>query len=381
MDQEEMEETLHQAEDRQADEEERRVPASTYAQHRAERISRSCAMNASDVAALRAKHVFLADFSDNFIRSTAIGDLMKIEMTSLKIKELERNKDVDDKLAANKTALSSTFTEVQAGRDNRSSVLHSARFLAGASCATTKQWLGAKAVLGDSNYPAVGSYDMGSVGLAGYVSAKGWAELHNLSSSKLSIKLFNINSFSTRQKKPDDDTEETLDMAEFKLAVRVMRTAFSMALPWNFSVLALEGFFYQNNFCAVDLANTDKKVWFLVKFTDYVLQLNVDRWRDSEPFLTTGELKTTWAAFFGAQPHSATHKKDKKPHQQSKERSKDPKVMLGICFNWNNGTCLKAANACTTTKGRPLKHICDFAADPAKPTDICGKDHIRKNFH
>jgi hypothetical protein len=28
-----------------------------------------------------------------------------------------------------------------------------------------------------------------------------------------------------------------------------------------------------------------------------------------------------------------------------------------------------------------LKHVCDHIADPAKPNDVCGKDHIRKDFH
>jgi hypothetical protein len=41
--------------------------------------------------------------------------------------------------------------------------------------------------------PPIGNYDMGALGLAGYVSARGWAEIHNPASTKLSIKLFNIN--------------------------------------------------------------------------------------------------------------------------------------------------------------------------------------------
>jgi hypothetical protein len=32
-------------------------------------------------------------------------------------------------------------------------------------------------------------------------------------------------------------------------------------------------------------------------------------------------------------------------------------------------------------KGRPLKHVCDYAADRNKPTEVCGKDHMRKDFH
>jgi hypothetical protein len=151
-------------------------------------------MTDEDVFQLRKKHPFLIDFSDTFIKNTPLADLLKIECTAMKMKEIERAKDADDKLAANKAALATTFTLVREGRDNRWSELHSARFLPGASCSTVRLWLTARDVLGTSTYLPIGSYDLGAVGLAGYVSARGWSELHNIASSKLSIKLFNINS-------------------------------------------------------------------------------------------------------------------------------------------------------------------------------------------
>ena len=97
-----------------------------------------------------------------------------------------------------------------------------------------------------------------------------------------------------------------LDLAEFKLALRAMRTAFHLAIPWNLSILALEGFFFQSNFCSTDLSNTEKKEWYLTRFTDYVLEQNSDRWRDTEPFLMAGELKSLWAAFFSSQPKASS---------------------------------------------------------------------------
>ena len=108
-----------------------------------------------------------------------------------------------------------------------------------------------------------------------------------MSSSKLSVKMFNINSASPRggsNKNTSENEEEMLNLAEFKLALRAMRTAFHLAVPWNLSILALEGFFFQSNFCSTDLSNTDKKGWYLTRFTDYVLEQNSDRWRDAEPF-------------------------------------------------------------------------------------------------
>jgi hypothetical protein len=342
-----------------------------------------------DIRILKLKHSFLAEFSDNFIRNTPVGDLMKIESTAMKAKELERSKDSDDKLAQAKAALASTFTEVTSGRDNRWNHLHPARFLGGPSCSAAKLWLAARESWGTSHPPPLGNYDMGAVGLAGYVSSAGWVHIHNPASCKLSIKQFNINNCSARasSKKGSDSDEDILELGEFKLAVRALRTAMAFVMPWNFSVQALEGFFLQTNYCAQELNNVEKKAWLLTKFADYVLQQNADRWRDAEPFLSTGDLKSAWAAFYGAQPHAALTKEKKQgkgpggKQQNSQQKTFDPRITLGICFAWNVGTCNKPAGACTTAKGRPLKHVCDHIADPAKPMEVCGKDHIRKDFH
>jgi hypothetical protein len=155
-------------------------------------------MTDEDVNQLRRKHAFLVDFSDGFIKNTPISDLLKIECTAMKMREIERSKDADDRLAANKAAMATTFTHVEEGRDNRWSELHPARFLPGAGCSAVRLWLTARSVLGTSAYLPIGSYDMGAVGLAGYVSARGWSEMHQLASPKLSIKLFSINSCTAR---------------------------------------------------------------------------------------------------------------------------------------------------------------------------------------
>jgi hypothetical protein len=60
-------------------------------------------------------------------------------------------------------------------------------------------------------------------------------------------------------KKQSDLDEETLDFGEFKLAIRAMRTAYSFAMPWNYSILALEGFFLQNNFLLPGLGKSRQK--------------------------------------------------------------------------------------------------------------------------
>ena len=198
--------------------------------------------------------------------------------------------------------------------------------------------------------------------------------------------MFNINSASPSggsKKNSSENEEEMLDLAEFKLALRAMRTAFHLAIPWNLSILALEGFFFQSNFCSTDLSNTEKKGWYLTRFTDYVLEQNSDRWRDAEPFLTAGELKSSWAAFFGSQPKASSSqpKPKKSGKKEQKNTPRNTAWGLGICFMWNIGQCVKPAGCCKSKKGTDLKHICNQVADPAKPLEVCGKEHMGKNFH
>jgi hypothetical protein len=44
----------------------------------------------------------------------------------------------------------------------------------------------------------------------------------------------------------------------------------------------------------------DKPAVILTQFVDYTLVENAARWRDCEPFLTSGELKNSWQAFFSS---------------------------------------------------------------------------------
>lgn len=340
-------------------------------------------MSDSDLACLRRKFPFLADFSDQFVRSRPTETLLKIETTSLKIREMDRVRDANDKLSANKMALATNITNVEAGPDNRWTTLHPARYLPGAACTAAKQWLAARAVIGLTGHPPVGNYDMSSVGLAGCVTSKGWIELHNPSSSKLSIRQFSINNCSARTGKKDSPTEgddDIQELGEFRLALRTLRTAASFVHPWNYSFLAIEGFMHQSHFCQEDLAGVEKKASMLCQFVDYCIGQNADRWRDSEVFLSTGELKTAWSAYFGARPQATLSGKGK-TIKKSNEKSTEKRKWLDICFPWNLGNCLKAPGDCKTARGTPLRHVCNFAADRSKPDVVCGKDHIRTSFH
>ncbi len=71
----------------------------------------------------------LNDFSEHFLQSRTLDELLRIESTSLRIRDAERAREAKERLAQNKSALPTKYYEVRAGRDNRWSEIHPARFL------------------------------------------------------------------------------------------------------------------------------------------------------------------------------------------------------------------------------------------------------------
>jgi hypothetical protein len=231
---------------------------------------------------------------------------------------------------------------------------------------------------------------MAAVGLGGFVSSRGWVELANPASTRLSLRHFNINCCSRRtsSKKTDSDDNDFTELGEFQLALRTMRTAASFIMPWNFSFAALENFLVNTKFCKDDLGDCDNRAQLLTQFVDYVLSENASKWHDAEPFLTTGELKNTWSAFFLARPQSAFTKKENKQSSQQKEKKFNrPNVgfkklpFIDVCYNWNKGTCNKQAGSCFSLRGVLLRHVCDHRTDPSNLMLFCGQNHKRLVAH
>ena len=65
-----------------------RGPASRVPPTAGKRPLDTGSMSEADMASLKRKLPFLADFSDNFIRSQTTGDLLKMESTAIKLKML-----------------------------------------------------------------------------------------------------------------------------------------------------------------------------------------------------------------------------------------------------------------------------------------------------
>jgi hypothetical protein len=54
---------------------------------------------------------------------------------------------------------------------------------------------------------------------------------------------------------------------------------------------------------------------------------------------------------------------------------------VDICHPWNVGKCVKMPGSCVSSRGVPLRHMCDWR-DINNPTaPVCGQDHQRALFH
>jgi hypothetical protein len=187
-------------------------------------------------------------------------------------------------VASNRIKLGLHCTEVKAGHDDRWTRIHDARFLAGAGCSATKLWLTAREHIGLNGHPPISTYDMQTVGLAGFVTARGWCQIANPSSPKLSVRMFNINNCTARaasckSKQDEDELVDFAEVGEFVVALRVMRLAMANVMPWNMSIAALEGFLINTRFCKDKLRSLEKQASILTSFTDYVLSEKMEKYR------------------------------------------------------------------------------------------------------
>ena len=68
-----------------------------------------------DLLVLKERFPMLCQFSDEFLQSRSMDELLRIESTSLRVKDAERTRENEDKLSQNKLGLDTKFYEVQAG--------------------------------------------------------------------------------------------------------------------------------------------------------------------------------------------------------------------------------------------------------------------------
>jgi len=298
--------------------------------------------------------------------------------------------NVNARMAANAQRMVAKPTRVEAGLDNRRDLLHPARYLGGASCATTELWAGARKHIGEEGIVAIGNYDLDSVGCGGSVTPRGWQELHNPGSRELKLKLFYMpnvaNSGLSAKKVNIEGGEDALSIGEsmkeigdlegFKTALNTAREAMHSAMPWNRSISAVVGFMLNTNYLQQELGGNSRRAAILTEFTDYVLGRNALNWENGHNFLTTDELAHVWAnwrgkrvALFASKPEDSFKKDSFKKDGFKKDKS-------DICRMYNMGKCRQQTDKeCKTNWGRTLRHVCNkYTGQGGK---MCEKDHTR----
>ncbi len=354
-------------------------------------IPNSSRISSEDLKVMREKFPQLNDFSEQFLQSRTLEELLRIESTSLRIRDSEKARETEERLAQNKSGLASKFYDVPAGKDNRWSELHPARFLPGMACTATKQFKTAREVIGLTSPPAVACYDMTSIGMGGFVTPKGWMEIGNMASTKLRVSMFNINNAAKSSSSKTGDSDDSCEMKsvdEFELALRTMRCAAHFSTNWNYSFVALENFLWNRKYCKEELKFDPNPARTLCQFVDFILSENSNHWRDGESFLTTGELSAYWDNFIGARPHlksqpsqpqsSGSNTKSSQGGQKQQKRKFPPS---DICHKWNVGKCNKAAGTCVNFNGQALKHICNWRDLSVANSPPCGQQHTRRGNH
>ena len=322
----------------------------------------------------------LKDLPESMLRKLPLTAMFQLNAALQKEKKCSEKLGVNSRLAQNAKKAARNPAVVSEGLDNRRDLLHSARYLGGASCSLVEQWAAARAAIGETGVLALGNYDLDAVGCGGSVTPRAWLEIHNPASQELKLKMFhlpNVANSGLSSKKSQDGGEETdslkeiADLDSYKVALNTAREAMASALPWNRSISAIVGLMVNTSYMLEDLGGNPKRAAILTEFTDYVMGRNALNWENCQAFLSTDELSHVWSNWKAKRGISL------KPAEKKKEKgAPDSKKAEGsICKHYNAKVCkFQTEKECKTAWGRTLRHACNKYMPGGK---FCLKEHPR----
>jgi len=363
-------------------------------------------VDADFLDALREQLPHLANFPDAFILRTPMAVLLKMESNAMKRSSVDKSRNVDDKLAANMDLLASARLEVKEGWDDRNSHLHPCRFLPAPVCSAKQLWREAREVWGPCGPPPVSCFDVAAVGIAGYITNRGWVEVQNPGSPHMSLSLFNIVNMASRTTAAKrislTNNEDTLEVGEnlkdvasfreFKQSLRAARIAQQFSQPWNFSITSLESFLINSDFLADKVSPNPRGISALSAFCNHVFLLNSQNWRAKKDFLDVVDLVSVWAAWHPGHLGPAESARDPRPSpsgsHSNKKAATSSQASRGasggarggasrgrpsgrpsqataaaaddVCRRFNIGRCPNTNGPCVTSAGITLRHVCNF---------------------
>jgi len=303
--------------------------------------------------------------------------------------------------------------DIDRALDDRCQYLHPARFLPGAVCSVRQLWLAAREVIGLGPLTALSGYDLESLGLDGCVTTKGWVLIHDPANPNQKLKHFssvNVGSSSLNTKRltladgdssavdVSDSLRDIISLEDYKNSLRTLSKAMHLALPWNHSINAIEGFMAATNFCAKELGAYQNRPHLLSVFTDHVLNNNSKRWVNKQEFLGAAEMRIFFEQWAGSRSlnlltakESGSGPGDQKKfpynnkkfgqnfkNQNAREGEKSAKDRL--CRRYNAGNCPNSYKDCANPndKNDKLQHFCSYEDSRGR---ICRGKHPKVEHH
>ena len=260
---------------------------------------------------IRKLHPDMAEYSDEFLASQSIADLKRATRDSNNADLAKPTKRLEVRHQANYAKAKANPAWVPAGPDNRTTILHEARFLPGAAAKGSDLWLRARGVWGEHGVDPICNYDVTAMGMAGCITARGFEALHNPGSDEISIKLFTVSNVihaksgtRTIQAAGEDRFEsvencrKVNDLNELKTAFRNMKKAAFMIRPWDYSFEVLEAWITPTFWLNEELKGY-KRASLTGEFIDHILLLNAANWIQEIPFLGINEIQAQWISWWG----------------------------------------------------------------------------------
>jgi len=303
------------------------------------------------------------------------------------------NKKLTEKLQKNFEKTRKSPKKIKAGEDNRTNLLHEARFLEGHLCKNSEMWLQARKTIGISGNDPVSRYDAESIGMNDKINCNIWNVLHNPGAREVSIKLFSPESL--KNARGSEDKESALPKKEFddindvRIAVTTLRNATHLIHPWNFSIAAIEFFLNTVNYGEKDIFNKNQRILFVTDFVDEILLRNAEAWDDSNSFWDAEKIANKWLSklalkFPRGGGGGGVGKTEKSPNQTQKTVGFQKKnftqntnttqklvVPNNVCRRFNMSICPNQTDATCTApwdSTKTLKHTC------------CHQDIVTKAF-
>ena len=260
---------------------------------------------------IRQLHPDLADYSDEFLAVQSVAELKKMARDTASAEAAKPGKRLENRHQANFAKARENPVTVAEGQDNRSSILHDARFLPGAAVKGTDLWMAARRVWGPQGVEAICNYDLKGLGMAGSVTAKGMEALHNPGSADISIKMFSVaNAINAKagvrtilsagedRFETQESWKEVSDMNELRTAFCNLKQAAFLVRPWDHSLVVLESWLSPTHWLNEELKGF-KRAALIGDFIDHILIQNALNWTQEHPYHDLGEVQTEWNSWWG----------------------------------------------------------------------------------